>query len=689
LDKADVLFEEFISRISSETNEEGILFIKKAYEFAKKAHEGQKRESDEEYLFHPANVALILSSLHLDYETYASAFLHDVVEDTPFTLDDIKANFGEDVAFLVNGVTKLKEIKRVSSEEAHLENLRKMLLAMAQDVRVVLIKLADRIHNMRTLNYLLEDKQKEIARETMDIYVPLAHRLGIYSFKWELEDLSFRYLEPEKYYELAQKVAMKRSEREDYVNSLMEELRTLMVKNGIRAEIEGRPKNLYGIYRKMVRDGKEFEEIYDIIALRIIVDEIPTCYQVLGIVNNYYKFVPGRIKDYIAMPKPNFYRSLHTTVITKSGEPFEIQIRTKEMHHHDELGIAAHWKYKEGKNLDKDYEQKITWLRQILEWQKEVRSSKELVERVKADLFSEEVLVFTPKGDVIELPQGATPVDFAFKIHTNVGYNCVGARVNGIMVPLNTELKTGDRVEIVTSKTSTGPKLDWLKFVKSASARSRIKAYFKKIYEDKKKEELAAIKKEEEKAPSRQVREVQKKEQKEIKDFFPIVNGVTENVKISLAKCCNPKPFDEIIGYVSRGRGIKIHRVDCQNLPAIIEAGGQVIKGHWIKSEEKKLFAFFRVTVWDMPGIIYSISRIFAERHFSFSNFRSSTRFDKKYKGHYQAYIRFSCEITPQLNLSEIVNLIESIEGVIKVRVGKRWIYEGSDTESIDSESNS
>lgn len=684
---AEDLFQNIISKISSEIDEEGILLIKKAYEFSKKAHEGQKRESQEDYISHPLNVVLILSDLHLDAVTYASALLHDVAEDTPFTIDNIKENFGESVAFLVSGATKLKEIKRVSSEEAHLENLRKILLAMAQDVRVVLIKLADRLHNMRTLNYLPEEKQKEIARETLDIYVPLAHRLGIYSFKWELEDLCFRYLENEKYYELAKKVAKKREEREEYVNSLIEELKALMVKNGIKATIEGRPKNLYGIYRKMIRDGKDFEEIYDIIALRIIVYDIPTCYQVLGIVNNNYKIVPGRIKDYIAMPKPNFYRSLHTTVITKSGEPFEIQIRTWEMHKHDELGIASHWKYKEGKSFDKEYEEKINWLRQIVDWQKEVRSSKELVERVKVDLFSEEVLVFTPKGDVIELPQGATPVDFAFKIHTDVGYNCTGARVNGVMVPLNTELKTGDRVEIITSKTSSGPKLDWLKFVKSASARSRIKTYFRKIYEEKKKEELLLVKKEEVKSPEKPTIAQRKKVSEETYDYSPVVNGAQGNLKTSVAKCCNPKPLDEIVGYISRGRGIKIHRADCPNLISIIENGGQTIKARWIKNADKKLFAFFRVTVWDIPGIVYNISRIFAEKNLSFSNFHSSTRFDRKYKGHYQAYVRFSCEIDTHTNLSQLVSEIEAIEGVIKVKVGKRWEYEGSNPESPESES--
>uniref|UniRef100_A0A7C4Y5E2 Bifunctional (P)ppGpp synthetase/guanosine-3',5'-bis(Diphosphate) 3'-pyrophosphohydrolase n=1 Tax=Caldisericum exile TaxID=693075 RepID=A0A7C4Y5E2_9BACT len=662
------LFEELKNKVSPYLDGEGMQLLEDAYRFSEEKHSAQTRESGEEYIIHPLNVALILSSLKLDAETYAAALLHDVVEDTSVSIEEIKGKFGETVAFLVNGVTKLKGIKSVSTEEAHLESLRKMLLAMAQDVRVVLIKLADRLHNMRTLNYLPPEKRKEVAEETMDIYVPLAHRLGIYTMKWELEDLSFRYLEPEKYYELARKVAKKREEREAYVNELMEELKHLMDEHNIKAEISGRPKNLYGIYRKMIRDGKQFEEIYDIIALRIIVEDIPTCYQVLGIVNNYYKLVPGRIKDYIAMPKPNFYRSLHTTVITKSGEPFEIQIRTREMHEVDEMGIAAHWKYKEGKSLDKDYEAKIAWLRQMLEWQKEVRSSKEFVERVKVDLFSDEVLVFTPKGDVIELPQGSTPVDFAFRVHTEIGYRCIGAKVNGTMVPLNYKLQTGDRVEIITSKTSAGPKLDWLQFVRTASAKSRIKAYFRKLYEEKKEE------RKEEKPQLPKV--IPLKPKTEVSEYFPTISGVS-NINISIAKCCNPKPFDEIVGYISRGRGIKIHRVDCPNLMKIIENGGKVVEAHWSKGREKNLYAFFKLTVQDVPGLIYRIAGIFAKRGISFENFHSSSK-KKKFRGQFLAYIRFSCKLDPKFNLSSIVDEIEGLEEVVKVKVSKRWVYEGS-----------
>ena len=676
------LFEELKNKVSPYLDGEGMQLLEKAYKFAEEKHSAQTRESGEEYIIHPLNVALILANLKLDAETYAAALLHDVVEDTGVTIDEIKENFGETVAFLVNGVTKLKGIKSVSTEEAHLESLRKMLLAMAQDVRVVLIKLADRLHNMRTLNYLPPEKQKEIARETMDIYVPLAHRLGMYTIKWELEDLSFRYLEPEKYYELARKVAKKREEREAYVNELMEELRNLLKEHGISGVVEGRPKNLYGIYRKMIRDGKQFEEIYDIIALRIIVDDIPTCYQVLGIVNNYYKLVPGRIKDYIAMPKPNNYRSLHTTVITKSGEPFEIQIRTREMHEVDEIGIAAHWKYKEGKSLDKNYEAKIAWLRQMLEWQKEVRSSKEFVERVKVDLFTDEVLVFTPKGDVIELPQGSTPVDFAFRVHTDIGYRCIGAKVNGTMVPLDYKLQTGDRVEIITSKTSTGPKLDWLQFVRTASAKSKIKAYFRKLYEEKKEQEKV------EETPKVQLPKIiPLKPKTEVSEYFPAINGAS-NINISIAKCCNPKPFDEIVGYVSRGRGIKVHRVDCPNLIKIIENGGKIVEAHWSKGKEKNLYAFFKLTVQDVPGLIYKISGVFAKRNISFENFHSSSK-KKKFKGKLLAYVRFSCKLDPKVNLSDLVHELESLEEVVKVRVSKRWVYEGSSPESEDLESES
>ncbi|NIA09854.1 MAG: RelA/SpoT family protein, partial [Nitrospiraceae bacterium] len=554
------LFNELIDKISSSLTEEEISLVKSAHEFAKNAHKNQKRESGALYIIHPLNVALILSDMHVDAETYAAAFLHDVLEDTETPPETIKEKFGENVLFLVQGVTKLKHIKNVSVEEAKLENLRRMLLSMASDVRVILIKLADRLHNMRTLGVFRPDKQRRIARETMDIYVPLAHRLGMYTIKWELEDLSFRYLDSDNYYELAHKVSSKRREREAYIDGVIKELRSLMLENHIKAEVSGRPKNLYSIYRKMKRDNKTFEEIYDLTAVRIIVLDTPTCYQVLGIVNNRYTPVPGRIKDYIAMPKPNLYQSLHTTVITKSGDPMEIQIRTRAMHKQDEIGIAAHWRYKEGIKLDEKYEKKLVWLRQIIGWQKEVRSTKEFVERVKTDLFKEEVLVFTPKGEVIDLPMGATPIDFAYRIHTEVGNRCIGARIDGRMVSLDTPLKTGNRVEIITSKTERGPSADWLKLVKTGSAKSKIRSYIRK--HEKVKEEQKGDKKEEAEKKQKVNATLFKKAirtQKEEILFSPVVTGI-RGIKISLAKCCKPEYPDKIVGYITRGRGVKIHR---------------------------------------------------------------------------------------------------------------------------------
>jgi guanosine-3',5'-bis(diphosphate) 3'-pyrophosphohydrolase len=679
------LYEELITRISSKLTQGEISLIKAAYEFAREKHKGQKRESGEQYIIHPLNVALILTTINVDYETYIAALLHDVLEDTDTTEEEIKERFGENVLFLVKGVTKLKYIKNVSSEEAKLENLRKMLLAMASDIRVVVIKLADRLHNMRTLNVFPPDKQKRIAKETMDIYVPLAHRLGMYTIKWELEDLSFRYLEPDRYYELARKVAKKRREREALIKQVTSELKELMEKHGISAEISGRPKNLYSIYRKMIRDNKEFEEIYDLTAMRIIVSDIPTCYQVLGIVDNYYTPIPGRIKDYIAMPKPNLYQSLHTTVITKSGEPMEIQIRTYEMHQRDEIGIAAHWKYKEGVKLDDKYEKQFTWLRELLEWQKEMRSTSEFVERVKRDIFSEEVLVFTPKGEVIDLPVGATPVDFAYRVHTEVGHRCIGVRVNGRIVPLDTKLKTGDRVEIITSKAPKAPSPDWLKFVKTGSARSKIKAYFRKkekLLEAGKKEK----KEEEQKLQVTPQRQPYRKAASGEETYFPVVPNL-RGVKISIAKCCSPKYPDHIVGYVTRGRGIKIHRADCPNIKAIAERGGKIVPAEWSKKKKGKLLVFFRITAWDVPGILYKLAGVTAEKDVNMNNFHSSEKKGKKKHGYSQAYIRFTITVNSAKILSEIVRSFNLIPEIIKVKYSKRWVYEDSGAESKEGKS--
>ncbi|HBQ85455.1 MAG TPA: (p)ppGpp synthetase, partial [Syntrophomonas sp.] len=455
--------------------------IERAYDYARQAHDGQKRISGEAYITHPVEVAMILTEIEMDTSSICAALLHDVIEDTSVSYLNIKNDFGEEIALLVDGVTKLSRIQFQSREDAQAENLRKMFLAMARDIRVILIKLADRLHNMRTLSYQPEHKQKEIAQETMDIFAPLAHRLGMFKFKWELEDLAFLYLDPEMYYAVAAKLKAKRQQREEYVNELIEQIRGGLEQIGIEGDIAGRPKNIYSIYKKMIKQMKDIDEIYDKIAIRVVVDQVRDCYGVLGIIHTMWKPLPGRFKDYIATPKSNMYQSLHTTLIGKGGEPFEVQIRTWEMHRTAESGIAAHWRYKEGNvGKDKKFEEKLSWLRQILEWQQEVYDTREFMESLKIDLFDDTVFVFTPKGKVVELPKGACPIDFAYRVHTEVGHQCTGARVNGRIVPLEYEVANGDIVEILTSKNSPGPSKDWLGFVKTSSAKSRIRQWFKR-----------------------------------------------------------------------------------------------------------------------------------------------------------------------------------------------------------------
>jgi guanosine-3',5'-bis(diphosphate) 3'-pyrophosphohydrolase len=463
-----------------QNNSNDTSIIEQAYNFAARAHAGQYRISGEEYINHPLETAYILAELGLDITTVVAALLHDVVEDTGVTLSDIEKTFGEETALLVDGVTKLSRIEFKSKEDAQAEYLRKMFFAMAKDIRVILIKLADRLHNMRTLNYQNPQKQREIAQETLDIYAPLAHRLGIFRFKWELEDLSLKFLVPEVYYELVSRLKVKRKEREQYVQSLIDQIRAGLDRLGIEADIAGRPKNLYSIYNKMLKQGKDLDEIYDKIAIRVIVNSIRECYGILGVIHTQWKPLPGRFKDYIATPKPNMYQSLHTTLIGLGGEPFEVQIRTWEMHQTAEYGIAAHWRYKEGSHSDRDFEEKLSWLRRTLEWQQDVKDTKEFMESLKIDLFSATVFVFTPKGDVVELPAESCPVDFAYRVHTEVGHRCIGAKVNGRIVPLEYKLNNGDIVEILTSKQSNGPSRDWLNFVKTSQAKSRIKAWFRR-----------------------------------------------------------------------------------------------------------------------------------------------------------------------------------------------------------------
>ena len=630
------LYQELITRIRRYHPSDDISMIEKAYKVAYSAHEGQKRKSGEPYIIHPLCVAIILADLELDKETIEAALLHDVVEDTVMTLDELTKEFGSEVALLVDGVTKLTQLSWSKDKtEIQAENLRKMFLAMAKDIRVILIKLADRLHNMRTLQYQSPAKQKEKARETMDIYSPIANRLGISKIKIELDDLALKYLEPDVYYDLAEKIYLKKDEREAFVESIVKEVGRHMEMAGIKAEISGRVKHFFSIYRKMVNQKKTLDQIYDLFAVRIIVENVKDCYAALGVIHEMYKPIPGRFKDYIAMPKPNMYQSLHTTLIGSNGQPFEIQIRTYEMHRTAEYGIAAHWKYKEsgsGQVAAGSEEAKLSWLRQILEWQKEADDGKEFLSLIKNDLnlFSENVYCFTPSGDVKTLPSGSTPIDFAYAIHSAVGNKMVGAKVNGKLVPIDYVLQNGDRIEIITSQNSRGPSRDWLALVKSTQAKNKINQWFKsELKEDNilrgkdmieryckaKGINYAEINKpefqekvmrryafrdwesvlasighgglKEGQVVNKMLEEQRKKQKKEITDSnildgiadtngkVPIAaskskNGIVvkgiHDLAVRFSKCCSPVPGDEIVGFVTRGRGISIHRTDCVNI---------------------------------------------------------------------------------------------------------------------------
>ena len=630
------MLEELISKIKANGNNVDIDLVKKAYDLAFEAHKEQKRESGEPYIIHPISVAMILADMGMDTNTIVAGLLHDVIEDTDYTYEDISNIFNVEVANLVDGVTKLGKIKYKSKEEQQADNVRKMLLAMAKDIRVIIIKLADRLHNMRTLKYMKPEKQKKKAQETLDIFAPLAHRLGISKIKWELEDLCLRYIHPEEYYDLVNMIAEKRVEREKFISRIIEEIKENLDKANIDSDIEGRPKHFYSIYRKMVNKHKSIEQIFDLTAIRILVNTVKDCYAVLGIVHTIYKPIPGRFKDYIAMPKPNMYQSLHTTVIGSEGKTFEIQIRTFEMHRTAEYGIAAHWKYKSGvtgtDSKDMTFENKLTWLRDILEWQKEAVDATEFMEGFKLDLFSDEIFVFTPKGVVINLPAGATPIDFAYKIHTDIGNKCVGAKVNGKIVTLDYKLKTGEIVEILTSSSSRGPNIDWLNIANSNQARSKIKQWLRKARREEnlergkemlekecKKQSLVfsdlckgplydkllkryhlnnveeiyvavgegellsstvisklkenVVKQVTEEELNKNIEEQIAKTERQTKkkqSYGVTVKGLN-NIMVRFARCCNPVPGDDIAGYITKGRGVSVHRKDCSNFKAIVE----------------------------------------------------------------------------------------------------------------------
>ncbi|NLC84417.1 MAG: bifunctional (p)ppGpp synthetase/guanosine-3',5'-bis(diphosphate) 3'-pyrophosphohydrolase [Ruminococcaceae bacterium] len=731
--------------------------IEKAYKWALEAHGGQLRANGEPYIIHPVATAEILTELEVDSDTIIAALLHDTVEDTACTIDEIREIFGEDVAALVDGVTKLERISFTSKEEVQAENFRKMFLAMAKDIRVVIIKLADRLHNMRTMKHLPLEKQEEKARETLDIYAPLAHRLGIYKMKWELEDLCLRYIDRDAFYELVGSISQKRSEREQYLEEIVLQLQTKIKEMGVKAEIEGRPKHFYSIYRKMKTQDKSLDQIYDLFATRIIVDSVADCYAILGLVHELYKPMPGRFKDYFAMPKPNMYQSLHTTVIGPKGIPFEVQIRTFAMHRTAEYGIAAHWRYKEkpGTANDRD-DGKLTWLRQLLEWQKDMRDAGEFMESLKSGLVADEVFVFTPKGEVRSLPLGAVPIDFAYNIHSGIGNSMYGAKVNGRIVPLTYELKTGDIVEILTSEKVHGPSRDWLKIVKSNSARSKISTWFKKEMREEnvvrgreiiereikktgftttqllKHEFLEPIYRrytlnsvndlyasvgfgglsagrivprlrdeyirslpEDERTrlgyrvnPTGQVvfssqplqtEEAAKKtnradRKRSYSDKGIVVKGI-DNLLVRLSRCCSPVPGDKIIGYVTRGKGVAVHRVECSNIRNLLSAAplsgadaeraSRLIDVSWADDIIESSFTVeLKIIAHDRRHLLADVSNAISDEKVSIISGQMTAMKDVT------ATLLMTIEVSSQAQYDRVIGRIKAIRDVIEVKRG-------------------
>lgn len=726
---------EFLDTILEFNPNYDIELIGHAYDVAEEMHRGQLRKSGEPYLIHPMAVAEILADLGMDEETIVAGLLHDVVEDTSYTEEELIVDFGEDVAMLVDGVTKLASLKFESKEERQAENLRKMFLAMSKDIRVLIIKLSDRLHNLRTINYMTHDKIIEKCRETLDIYAPLAARLGMYAIKMELEDIALKFLEPEAYYDLAEQVSQRKDEREDAINDVVERIDNALKDIDIHYDIYGRSKHFYSIYKKMKYQHKTLDEIFDLMAVRIIVDSVKDCYAVLGLVHTMWTPIPGRFKDYIAMPKPNMYQSLHTTVVGDNGKPFEIQIRTYEMHKIAEYGIAAHWKYKEGITTDKE-EVNLSWLRQALEWQKDANDPKEFMESLKMDLFSSQVFVFTPNGDVIELPAGATPLDFAFKIHSDVGYKCVGAKDNGKMVTIDHPLENGDIVEIVTNPNAVGPSIDWLKIAKSSSARNKIRQWLKKEnktdavdkgkdlidrymrkkgydprellknvfvnkavkalgykntdelytqlsnggslqsklvslllgYDEEEKHAEAAEKEQtlldnlheiSERAQRRaqNARKMRKNEKSGVK-----VEGV-DNLMIRMARCCNPVPGDDIIGFITKGRGISVHRKDCDNLKSLPpQERARFIDVSWDtdNTQDKSFNVELTLIAKDQKSMISSISKICEDLDVNISGLNAKANKDET------VVINLNLSIQNKEQMEKIIRSLKNVPGIME-----------------------
>ena len=701
--------------------------IMKAYNYAKEHHGDQLRKSGEPYIIHPLNVAYILADIGLDDSTIAAALLHDVVEDTEVTQNDITQEFGEEISEMVAGVTKLGKISFASVEEQQVEDYRKMFLAMGKDIRVILIKLADRLHNMRTLKYLKPDRQQAISKETMDLYAPLANRLGLYSLKWELEDLAFKYLYPEEYHELVEGINKKREERLQFIEKIMADIRVALKKHKIDAEVTGRAKHLYSIYRKMKRDNKTLDQIYDLFALRILVNSVKDCYAALGVVHEMYSPMPGRFKDYIAVPKPNMYQSIHTTLLGEKGTPFEVQIRTWEMHHIAEYGIAAHWAYKEAsyfgkKQAVKVTEDKLAWLRETLEWQKDMQDPQEFLDTLKTELFEDEVYVFTPKGKIIVLPRGATPIDFAYNIHQEIGNHMTGCKINSKMMPIITTLKSGDIVEIITSDNSKGPSRDWLKFVKSSSAKNKIKSWFKKAqkteniekgkelierelkrigfshadlfkteyiepmlekYQYKNLDEMYAAvgfgansavkiisrilqeyrKEHNEEGIEEKIEELAKIKTRRAKPSNSgiVVKGI-ENCLVKLSKCCNPLPGDEIVGYITKGRGVSVHRKDCPNIKNLISDENRMIDVEWYEENKESYQADVEIHSNDRSGLLLDILKEIGTTKAKILGVKTKTTKERI------AIIDITLQVDGLDELNKAIKVIRKVDSVYDVR---------------------